>query len=76
VDKKERWRMKMGAIWRIRADMRNQGYDGPDWVGKTLFWFYFVPDRDLYLPYRGWSLDSHTKSSEVPVSHDDFPHLL
>jgi hypothetical protein len=24
VDKKERWRMKMGTIWRIQADMRYQ----------------------------------------------------
>jgi len=27
----------MGAICRIRADMRNQGYDMPDWVGKTSY---------------------------------------
>jgi len=31
-DEKERRGMKMGIIWRIRADMRNQGYDLPDWV--------------------------------------------
>jgi hypothetical protein len=30
--KKERWGMKMGTIWRIRADLRSQGYDLPDWV--------------------------------------------
>jgi len=29
--------MKSGAIWRIRADMRNQGYDSPDWVAKTSY---------------------------------------
>jgi len=29
--------MKIGAIWRIRADMRDQGYDLPDWVGKTSY---------------------------------------
>jgi len=32
VDEKERWRMKMRTTWRIRADMRNKGYDMPDWV--------------------------------------------
>jgi len=36
----------MGAIWRIQADMRNQGYDLPDWVGKTSNRCEFVPDRD------------------------------
>jgi len=29
--------LMMGAIWRIRADMRNQGYNLPDWVGKTSY---------------------------------------
>ena len=32
VDKKERWRMRIGAIWRIRANMRNQGYHMPERV--------------------------------------------
>jgi len=41
--------------------MRNQGYDLPDWVGKTSYRCYYTPDRDSYLPYRGWSIDSHTK---------------
>jgi len=27
-----RMEMKMGTIWRIRADMRRQGYNLPDWV--------------------------------------------
>jgi len=36
----------MGAIWRIQADMRNQGYDLPDWVGKTSYRCEFAPDRD------------------------------
>ena len=31
VDEKERWRMKMGTICRIRAGMRNQGYDMSNW---------------------------------------------
>ena len=25
-------------IWRIRADMRNQGYNTSDWIGKTLYY--------------------------------------
>ena len=54
----------MGAIWRIRADMRNQGNDMPDWVGKTSYRCEFAPDQDSYLPYRGWSIDSHTKFSK------------
>ena len=29
--------MKMRIIWRIRVDMRNQGYDMPDRVGKTSY---------------------------------------
>jgi len=76
VDKKERWWMKMGMIWRIRAEMRNQGYDLPDWVWKTSYRCNYSLDRDSYLPYRGWLIDSHTQFSQVPVSHDDFPHLL
>jgi len=45
----------------------------PDWVGKTSYRCYYTPDRDSYLPYWGWSIDSHKKFSQVPVSHDDFP---
>ena len=37
----------MRTMWRIRADMRNQGYDLPDWVGKTLYWCYYTLDRRL-----------------------------
>jgi len=44
----------MRTMWRIRADMRNQGYDLPDSVGKTLYRCYYMPDRDTYLPFRGW----------------------
>ena len=29
--------MKLRTMWRIRADMRNQGYNLPDWVGKTSY---------------------------------------
>jgi len=63
-------------MWRIRADMRNEGYDLPDWVGKTLLRCNYTPDQDSYLLYRGWLLDSQTKFSQVPVSEDDFPHIL
>ena len=38
----------------VRADMRNQGCDLPDWVGKTSYRCNYPPDRDSYLPYRGW----------------------
>jgi len=41
-------------MWRIRADMSNQGYDLPDLVGKSSYWYYYMLDRDLYLPYQGW----------------------
>jgi len=68
--------MKLRTMCRIREDMRNQGYDLPDWVVKTLYRFNYTPDWDSYLLYRGWSIDPHTKISQVPVSHDDFPHLL
>jgi len=43
--------------------MRNQGYDLPDWVGKTLYRFDYTPDRDSYLLNWGLSIDSHTKFS-------------
>jgi hypothetical protein len=29
--------MKMNTIWRIRAAMRYQEYNLPDWVRKTLY---------------------------------------
>jgi len=69
MDEKKRWGMKMGTMWRIQADMNNQGYDFPEWVGTTSYRCYYTPDQDLYLPYQGWSIDSHRKFSEVPVSH-------
>ena len=43
---KERWGMKMRTIWRIRADMRCQGYDLPDWVWKTSHRCFYPPDRE------------------------------
>jgi len=27
--------LKMGTMWKIRVDTRNQRYDLPDWVGKN-----------------------------------------
>jgi hypothetical protein len=62
----------MSTRWRIRADMRNPRYDLPDWVGKTSYRCNYSPDRESYLPYQGWSIDLHTKFSEVPLSHGDF----
>jgi len=46
--------MKISTMWRIRADMGNQGYDLPDWDGKTLHRCSETPDRDLYQLYPGW----------------------
>jgi len=68
--------MEMRTRWRIQADLRYQGYDVPDWVQKTSVWCYFSWDRDTYQLYRGWSIDSHKKFCRVPISHDNFPHLL
>jgi len=53
----------MRTMWRILVDMGNQGYDLPDSVAKTLYRCYYRPDRDSYVPYRGWYIDSHTKFS-------------
>jgi len=66
----------MRTMWRIQANMRNKGYDLPDWVRKTSYWCDYMPNHDSYLPYWGWSIDSHMKVSQVPVCHDDLPHLL
>jgi len=67
----------MRIIWRIRADMRNLGYDLPDWVGKTTYRCYYTADEDSYLAYRGLSIDSRTKFSKSqflkmisPISSD------
>ena len=54
----------MSMIWTIRPDMRKQGYDLADWVWKTSYQCRFAADRDSYLPYRGWSIDSHKKFSK------------
>ena len=52
----ELWTRKreMGDDDENDVDMRNQGYDLPDWVGKTSYRCYYPPDRDSYLPYCGW----------------------
>jgi len=67
----------MRTMWRIRAAMANQEYDLPNWVWNTSYRCYYPPDRDSYLPYRGWSIDSHTKFSKSqflmmisPISSD------
>ena len=44
--------------------MTNQGYNLPDWVGKTSYRCDYTPDRDSSLPYRGWSIDSHMQFSK------------
>jgi len=49
-------------------DMRNLEYDLHDRVGKTLYQCYYTPDQDLYLPYRRWYIDSHTKFSNPNFS--------
>jgi hypothetical protein len=42
--------------------MRNQGYDLPDWVGKTSYRCYYPPDRDSYLLYQDGKL-TRTRNS-------------
>jgi len=44
----------MRMMWWIRADIRNEGYDLPNWDAKTSYRCNYTPDRDLYLPYLGW----------------------
>jgi len=66
----------MRMMWRIREDMRNQGYDLPDWVRKTSYRCNYTAYRESYQPYRGLYIDSHTKFSQVPVSCDDILNIL
>jgi len=66
----------MGTIWRKRVDMRNQGYQMPNCVKKSTYRCSYLPDREWDLPYWEWSIDLDTKFSYVPVSHNDFPHIL
>jgi len=44
--------------------MKNQGHNLPDWVGKTLYWCNYMPERDWYLPHWEWYRDSHKKFSK------------
>jgi hypothetical protein len=66
----------MRTIWRIQENIRNQGNGFHDWLGTTLEQCYYTPDQDSYLLYRGWSIAPLMKFSQVPVSHDDFPHRI
>jgi hypothetical protein len=36
----------MRTMCRIHADMRNQGYDLPDWVGNTSYQYNYTLDQD------------------------------
>jgi hypothetical protein len=56
--------------------MRNQRYYFPNWARKTSYQWYSLPDLNLYLAYQECYIELHTKFSYVPVSHDDFSHLL
>jgi len=62
-------RMKMGPIWRIQGNVGKLWHDLPDWIYNASYQY-------SYLPYWKWSIDLHMTFSLVPVSHDDFPHLL
>ena len=55
----------MRTTWRIRLDMRNGGYNFPDWVRKTSYQCNYTPDRDFNLSYWGWQIESHTKFSKL-----------
>ena len=43
----------MRMMWRIQAEMTNEGYNLHDLARKTLYQGNYMPDKDLYLPYRG-----------------------
>jgi len=68
--------MNMRTMCRIREDMRSQGYDLPDSVGKTSYRCNYTPDSESYLSYGGLYIDSLTNFSYDPVSHDNLPHIL
>ena len=42
----------MRMMWRIREDMRNQGYDLPNRVGKTSDQCNYTPYWESFKPYR------------------------
>ena len=47
------------------------------WLGwEELGLVCYTPDHCMYMPYWGWYNDSHTKFTEVPVTHQDLPHLI
>jgi hypothetical protein len=48
----------------IQVDTRNLGYNLPDWVGNTSYWYNYTLDWDSYLPYLGSYIDLHTKFSK------------
>jgi len=66
----------MRMILRIRAAMTNQEYDLRDWISKTSYRCYYLPDWVPYLQYRGWSIDSHMKFSKSQFLMMISPHLL
>jgi len=68
--------MKITTMWTIRADMRYHRHDLPDWVGMNSDQCDYMPDWNSYLPYRGWSIDLHTKFLYLPVANYDFPHTI
>ena len=49
--------IKMRAIRRIQEDMRNQGCDLPDCVGKASYRCYYTPEQNSSLTYRRWYID-------------------
>jgi hypothetical protein len=62
--------------------MRIKDYELPDWVVSTTYGCNYTPDRDTYLQYQGWQIESHTKFSQShffmmisPISsHLSLPH--
>jgi len=63
-DRPEPWLtlgMWMRTIWRIRAAMRHRQSHLPECDEQTLCRSYYPPDRDSYLSYRGWSIESYLK---------------
>jgi hypothetical protein len=78
----ELWTRKREMVDEDENDMGDtSGYEKSgvrlrDWVQKTSYLCHYPPDPEQFLLYRGWSIDSYTKFSQVPFSHDDFPHLF
>jgi len=68
--------MQMRTMLTIRADMRNQVYNLPDWVGKTSYQCDYTSDRDLDQLYCISKIDLHKKFSQIQVSHEDYPRPL